>query len=299
MNVQSAINAGLFVQFVANTWQDSTGKNANLDGRPVLTTANLPIIPGKNYTVFKTLYSCDLATDIHPNRPCDEGWKTMGILATNDADPTDVFIAIRGTLTIWEWIQDVKFFPKPFSNVTGSGLTEDGFTDMYQSFSLQPSANPGVFINDLIALLPARANVTITGHSLGAAIATLFALDLAAHSKFPLTVYTLASPRVGDFTFSRLFDTTVLNCFRVVNRLDIVPKTPPPLLYFHVGDESEVIPTGQVQQTIPCEHHLTTYLNLLATEIGTQADYPIQSDCKPGAVAIRLTNPSASVPEQV
>ena len=296
MNVQSAINAGLFVQFAANNWQDAAGKNVDLDGRPILNTAGQPIIPGKNYTVLKTLYACDLATDIHPNRPCDDGWKTMGILATNDADPNDVFIAIRGTLTVWEWIQDVKFFPKPFTNVTGSGLTEDGFTDMYQSFSLQSSASPGVFINALIALLPATATVTVTGHSLGAAIATLCALDLAAHSKFPLTVYTLASPRVGDLTFHNVYDSTVLNSFRVVNRLDIVPKTPPPPLYIHVGDESELIPSGQVNQTIPCEHHLTTYLNLLATEIGTQAAYPIQSDCKPGAQAVPATNPSASAP---
>jgi triacylglycerol lipase len=299
MNVQSAINAGLFVQFVANTWQDATGKNANLDGRPILNTAGQPIIPGKNYTVLKTLYACDLATDIHPNRPCDDGWKTMGILATNNIDPTDVFIAIRGTVTIWEWIHDVKFFPKPFTNVPGGGLTEDGFTDMYQSFSLQPSANPGVFINDLIALIPAQATVTVTGHSLGAAIATLFALDLAAHSKFPLTVYTLASPRVGDLTFHNVFDSTILNAFRIANRLDIVPKTPPPPLYIHVGDETELVSSGQVSPTIPCEHHLTTYLNLLATEIETQASYPIQPDCVPGAKVIPLTNPSASTPEQV
>jgi triacylglycerol lipase len=142
-------------------------------------------------------------------------------------------------------------------------------------------------------------SVTITGHSLGAALATLLALDLSAHSKFPLKVYTLASPRVGDLTFHNVFDTTILNAFRVVNRLDIVPKTPPPPLYIHVGDESELIPSGQVNQTIPCEHHLTTYLNLLATQIGTQASYPIQAECVPGAQAIPLTNPRASAPNPV
>lgn len=298
MDVPSAINAGLFVQFIANNWQDAAGKNNNLDGKPVLNPAGKPVIPGKNYTVFKTLYACDLATDIHPNRPIDEGWKTIGIIATNDLDATDVFIAIRGTSTIWEWVQDLKFFPKPFSNVPGGGLTDDGFTHMYQSFSFQPLANPGVFIEDLAGSLSSQAKVIITGHSLGAALATLLALDLSAHSKFPLKVYTLASPRVGDHTFKSVFDTTILDCFRVVNRLDIVPKTPPPLLYFHVGDESEAVPTGQVCGTIPCEHHLTTYLNLLATQIGTQASYPIQSDCQPKGPAVPMADPSASVSNQ-
>lgn len=286
MNVQFAIDAGLFVQFVATNWQNADGSNHNLDGLPVLSPQGQPVVAGKNYTVAKTIYACDLATDLHPNRPEDEGYKTMAIVAANDADPNDVFVAIRGTLTVWEWIQDAKFFFKPFSNVTGSGLTEDGFTDMYQSFSFQPAPSAGSFIQNLIQMLPAAANVTLTGHSLGGALITLLALDLSAHSRFPITVYTLASPRLGDLTFSRLFDSTVPNCFRVANRLDAVPKVPPPLLFFHVGDEFELVPGPDLKFDLGCEHHLTSYFNMLSKLIGTQAGYPIQPDCLKPATSL-------------
>jgi hypothetical protein len=282
VNIQSAINAGLFVQFVANQW-NSTSQATVLDGRPVLNAAGTPVIPGLNYTVLRTIYACDLATDLDPTKPGREGWKTMGILAVNQADPNDYFIAIRGTLTIWEWLQDAKFLPKPFPNVAGAGLTEDGFTDMYQSFSLTPGDCEGKFLADLIALLPATARVTIAGHSLGAGIATLLALDMGANSTLPVVLYTLASPRVGDLTFSHLFNHVVPNAYRIANRLDIVPKVPPPLLYFHVGDETELVPSGEMKFDLACEHHLTSYFNMLGTLSNQAAAYPIQANCLKGS----------------
>lgn len=296
MDVQKAINASLFVQFVANNWQLPNGSNRNLDNAPVVNPSGAPVIPGSAYTVNKTIYACDLATDINATRPGLEGWKTMGIVARNAADPNDVFIAIRGTLTVWEWLQDAKFLFKPFPNVPGGGLTEDGFTVMYESFSFQAAPNGNPFINDLLALLGTQARVTITGHSLGGALATLLALDFASHSSVPLTVYTIGSPRVGDLTFSRLFDNVVPGCFRVANRLDIVPKTPPPLFYFHVGDETEVVPGTDLKWDVGCEHHITSYLNMLSKSIGTQASYPIQSDCTPESskAVPTLASPSAS-----
>ena len=273
MNVQAAINAGLFVQFVYNNWNVSS-QATDLDGREVVTTAGLPVIPGKSYKVLKTIYSNDLATDINPQRPAVEGFKTIGIVAQNEADDADIFIAVRGTENIWEWIQDFKFLPRPFPNVSGSGLTEDGFTDMYLSFSLTPGPST-TFMKDIKALLLTNAMVTVTGHSLGAALATLFAMDMAANSNFPLSVYTLASPRVGDLSFHNLFDHIVPNAFRVANRLDIVPKTPPPLFYFHVGDETELVPNKMMKFDLLCEHHLTSYFNMLAALIGQQGTYPI------------------------
>lgn len=277
MNAQNAINAGLFVQFVYNTW-NGTSQATNLDGRPVVTASGAPVIPGKDYKVLKTIYSNDLATDISPQRPTLEGYKTIGIIAQNAAAATDIVIAVRGTEGIWEWLQDAKFLPRPFPNVPGSGLTEDGFTDMYLSFSLQPKGT-GTFMKDVQALLPANASVTIAGHSLGSSLATLLALDMAVNTKFGVTLYTHASPRVGDLSFHNLFNHVVENAYRIANRLDIVPKTPPPLMYFHVGDESELIPPGTMKFDILCEHHMTTYFNMLATQIGQQNAYPIDAAC--------------------
>jgi triacylglycerol lipase len=288
MTIQNAINAALFVQFVYDNWGTDAVSN-NLDGRALLSPApaSAPIIPGKNYTVLRTIYANDLATASNPNRPIAEGYKTIGIVAVNDADPTDIYVAIRGTSTIWEWLQDLNFLMKPFSNVSGSGLTEDGFTDMYQSFSFTAGVNQGpAFIQNLAALIRASsptACATITGHSLGASLATLLALDLSANTTVTNTLYTLASPRTGDLTFSHLFNHVVPNAYRIVNRLDVVPKTPPPLLYWHVGDETELIPGPDLKFDLKCEHILTTYLHLLGTLNNTPALFPLDQVCRAGA----------------
>jgi Lipase (class 3) len=280
MNINSAITAALFVEFVYSTW-NTNGQATDLNGLPVITAAQQPVVPGKNYTVTKTIYSNDLATDITPDRPAVEGYKTIGIVAVNAADPTDIYIAIRGTANVWEWIQDFKFLPRPFSPVAGGGLTEDGFTDMYLSFSFSAAPQAG-FCQQLVGLLPAGASVTVAGHSLGAALSTLLSLDLAVHSKVNVASYTLASPRVGDLAFGNLFNHVVPNAYRVANRLDIVPKTPAPPLYLHVGDDTELIPGPDLQNNLACEHSILSYMHLLGSLIGQQALYPLNATCVAG-----------------
>ncbi len=315
MNTQAAIDAARVVQFIANNWKASDDRT-DMNGKAVLDPDGKPVIAGKSYKVSKTIYANDIATDIKGDRPAVEGMKTMGIVAVNEADPGDIFVAIRGTLTVWEWMQDCRFLLRPFSKVDGAGLTEDGFTSMYDSFSFTPGPflgtnNQKTFMDALIAEIPTlpaqpgdtaprfspTTHVTVTGHSLGAGIATLLALDLAAHSLVPNTCITLASPRVGDLSFSHVFNHVVPNAYRVVNRLDVVPNVPPALMYWHVGDETELVPSPQslLKFDIGCEHHLTTYLHLLATGNGTVSQFPLQANCMAGAPTMPgMPNPSAS-----
>ena len=271
MNVQAAINAGIAVQFVYDNWQ-SVSQTTDLKGQTI-------VIGDKSYQVVNTIYANDLATEISPDI---QGFKTIGVVAANKVDPTDVYIAIRGTSNIWEWIQDFKFLPRPFPPVQGSGLTEDGFTDMYLTFSLTASQSTGNFIQDLFSLFPSNAKVTVTGHSLGAALATLLAFDMSANTpknnSAAVALYTLASPRVGDLSFMHLFNHVVANAYRIHNRLDIVTKTPPPLLYYHVGDETELVPSPDMKFDIVCEHHLPNYLNMLAALISLPG-FPISDEC--------------------
>ncbi len=167
--------------------------------------------------------------------------------------------------------------------MNGSGLTEDGFTDMYLSFSLAQGGG-GAFMSEVADLVPANATVTIAGHSLGAALATLCALDMAANvlkskPKLSIPLYTLASPRVGDLNFHNLFNHVVPNAYRVANRMDVVTHVPLPPLYWHVGDDTELMPPDSMKINIACEHHLTTYFYMLAALIGQQNQYPIDNDC--------------------
>jgi hypothetical protein len=71
--------------------------------------------------------------------------------------------------------------------------------------------------------------IWVTGHSLGAALATL-AADRLPNAQ---GLYTFGSPRVGDQQFQKRF---ALNAFRVVNGRDIVADIPPKGPYRHVGE---------------------------------------------------------------
>jgi triacylglycerol lipase len=69
-----------------------------------------------------------------------------------------------------------------------------------------------------------------TGHSLGAALATLAWKRYGSLRTIP-RLYTFGSPRVGDKEFGKGFE----NTYRFVNNNDIVTKVPPPVDYQHVG----------------------------------------------------------------
>ena len=83
--------------------------------------------------------------------------------------------------------------------------------------------------------------VLLTGHSLGAAAATLLALQLDGSSlRMRITLVTFGSPRVGNRHFQRAFDASArLRHYRVQNELDPVARgpwwLPFPGTYRHTG----------------------------------------------------------------
>ena len=83
--------------------------------------------------------------------------------------------------------------------------------------------------------------ISITGHSMGAALALLFAVKLRA--QFPREVednleaiVTFAGPSVGLKDFKKFYGELAEKTVRFVNATDIVPFAPP-VLYNHVGEE--------------------------------------------------------------
>ena len=82
--------------------------------------------------------------------------------------------------------------------------------------------------------------ILLTGHSLGGALATLCAyelahLELADAAVERLVVYNFGSPRVGSGAFAAHFDASLPDAWRVVNAADLVPRVPRLLGYAHVG----------------------------------------------------------------
>ena len=75
------------------------------------------------------------------------------------------------------------------------------------------------------------ARLLLTGHSLGAALATLLAARLTDGQR-PIELVTFGSPRVGDAALAATLGSRVVR--RYVNCTDAVALLPPPLIYSHV-----------------------------------------------------------------
>jgi len=241
---------------------------------------------GTDYTVVTTIYANDLSTDINPSRGDDE--VSIGLICQ---DPTgNVAIAIRGTEGTLEWIHDAEFLSVPCPFLTGAGHTEDGFTAMYESLRTGVASSSPTLVSALAKLpFPSPvSSVTICGHSLGGALATLLALDVAANTVYKNpSVYTFGSPRTGDSLFASTYDQVVKNSYRVANRLDIVPTLPPPVDYDHVLNPYDLNPIRflplppkiLVKFDPGCEHSLQTYLYLLSLQSGGPV-LPLESTCQ-------------------
>ena len=231
------------------------------------------------YTFLQTIYGDDLATDID----CHLGdVVTFGFLAISGAK--ELVAAIRGTDTILEWLHDASYLMVPSPIPGAHGYTEDGFTAVYKSLRIGP-ANGTLAARDSIKSYldtGAASCVTVCGHSLGGALAKLLTFDVSLNTSCHAPViYTFASPRVGDHIFAGSFGAAIPASYRIANRQDLVPKLPPilPLPYEHVNTLYELNPPpNKIQSTIPCMHHLTSYLWLMGQLAGASA-YSIDADC--------------------
>jgi len=136
-----------------------------------------------------------------------------------------------------EWAEDALSLPlKPL----GAGHVHLGFHGAYMALRqavLDASAAVGA---------PAANGRVITGHSLGAAIATLCWADSGAEAPVKGTsqgdLMTFACPRVGDRAFgAALWDGQTV---RVINAPDIVPDVPTDPPFRHGGFEQKVSGPG-------------------------------------------------------
>ncbi len=150
----------------------------------------------------------------------------FGYVARKDGT---VMVSFRGTETPEEWLADFEALPK--SCDIGTGTVHEGFQKVYET--IQASAMAG-----LRGIIADGDHVLVTGHSLGAALAVLFANDAVAVTP-NIRLCSFAGPRVGFTNFVNAFNGRMPDTTRVVNRWDIVPNVPlpepPAFPYDHVG----------------------------------------------------------------
>jgi len=220
------------------------------------------------YTFVGSINGNDLATNAHRAFALPV---TYGFVATSNAG--ELVAVIRGTATqgaagILEWAHDFAFGTVPSPIRGGQGETEDGFSDVYDSLTLGTGAASPKVAAAMAGLFAAGGinSISITGHSLGGALSSLLALDLALNGGIPRApvVYTFASPNVGlQANFVPQYNRWVPESYRVFNRFDLVPKLPPPP-YGSVGSDQELVPPlSAIDANLAWHHFLDTYILLM------------------------------------
>eukprot|EP01036_Dinobryon_divergens_P022740 gene22740-31027_t len=138
--------------------------------------------------------------------------------------PSDqsIYVVYRGTYSVRSAIDDLKTLKTRYKSYPDCRCeVHKGFYLAEQNVITSVTAE----VNRLKSISELKNYaVKTTGHSLGAALAQLTAMDLI-NSGFPTTVYNFGQPRVGDKDYAK-FSTDKLKTFRVVHNKDIVPHLP-------------------------------------------------------------------------
>ena len=197
-----------------------------------------------------------------------------------EASGSSLYLVFRGSEQRLDWQTNFEFSQKvadfkeaviqgqivqnqaqvyPYGAESSSGAKmHRGFVDAY--FSVRDQ------IHAYLRSHPVT-NVTVTGHSLGGALATLCAVDVQYNfSTIAIELYTFGSPRVGNGGFRDSFNQRVPNSFRFVYGMDIVPALPRPWQgYSHVDTEYRLGPRVSfnfLSQRFK-DHSISNYLEAL------------------------------------
>eukprot|EP00003_Mantamonas_plastica_P005173 TRINITY_DN1413_c0_g1_i1.p1 TRINITY_DN1413_c0_g1~~TRINITY_DN1413_c0_g1_i1.p1 ORF type:complete len:472 (+),score=173.35 TRINITY_DN1413_c0_g1_i1:839-2254(+) len=122
----------------------------------------------------------------------------------------NIYLVFEGTKNEWrlkDWKTNLKINKKSCIARDGDnyGKCHSGFRD---SYNLIASLNNDQLMKAVKAYKAKGRRLTLTGHSLGGALATMAALDIKARSGYGrnFDIITFGSPRVGDSTFIRKWD---------------------------------------------------------------------------------------------
>lgn len=173
---------------------------------------------------------CDVQADVFGGgvRVIDD--IESGIQCFLRRDKDILHITFRGSDSPRDWQTNLYFrrLVIPYGNEKSKIRMHAGFIYAYKNDRVRSQLHK--------AAADAR-KIIISGHSLGAALSIVCAVDLQYN--FPekdIEVYSYGGPRVGNTAFVRSYNKRVFKTFRIQNGNDIVTKLPPAVFgYRHSG----------------------------------------------------------------
>ena len=146
-----------------------------------------------------------------------------------------IYVAFRGSSSILNWIDDFEVRLVPYTSAPECNCTvHRGF---YQS-ALGVRNQTIDAVSRLLTKYPAYS-VVMTGHSYGASVAQLVAMELA-RAGIKSAIYNYGQPRIGDARYAAYVATIIGEYYRTTHDRDIVPHIPPVAVLGYLHSTREI-----------------------------------------------------------
>jgi len=241
-----------------------------LDEKVALTCARLS---QEVYKPFKSLTQFDSFPGgaVTPIESHDAGETDTQVALLHRADTQDLYIVFRGSDRDVDWINNLQFRQQIYPY--GEEATTDvrfhrGFMAAYFAVRDRLQTEVRQYPN---------CQLTITGHSLGGAVATIAALDLqyniTQHTGQAIQLYTFGAPRVGNAALVNSFRQRVPMSYRYIYGWDVVTRVPRLWQgYEHVPEGQQLGSrwTWQIVSRRFSDHKITNYVQALADRVAQE-----------------------------
>lgn len=160
----------------------------------------------------------------------DSDHDTNGYVGYHEGQQT-IYVSFRGSESIQNWLDNLDAILTDYPKGDDCEVHK-GF------YSAEQSCFPDVLaeVQNLKGKYPSYG-VMVTGHSLGAALATFTALDLLDSGISNVEMWNYGSPRVGNTNFANYVNTVLPNRARITHHKDMVPHVPMHERFTHYANE--------------------------------------------------------------